>query len=198
MATSGGYSTPSPWRARDRGSILIEMETRDHALSVRVGAGPDGSVTYQVDGPPEALPPVRGRDLERAWYAAREAAIAGSWSTVRGFRFARPDGSHTDLALADPHARCWAGAVDGTVGLGNGYGLALCLRLLALVDLLARARWALPLFRLERDGADLHPSLLSAAAAAPLTAEARFDEISFRASLPLLPTAAAHSTGAPA
>lgn len=178
----------------------MRMHTHDHAPSVRVGPGPDGSVTYLVDGPPEALPPVRGRDLERAWYAAREAAIAGSWSAVRGFRFRRADGSHTDLALADPHARCWAGAVDGTVGLGSGYGLALCLRLLALVDLLAHARWALPLCRLERDGADLHPSLLSAAATAPLTAEARFDEISFRASLAVLPSvpAAAHRTGAPA
>ena len=175
------------------------MECEDHHLSVRVGAGPDGSVTYLVDGPPEALPRVRGRDLEHAWYAAREAAIAGTWSRVRGFRFHRPDGSHTDLALADPHARCWAGAVDGTVGLGSGYGLAICLRLLALVDLLARARWTLPLFRLERDGADLHPSLLAAAATAPLTAEARFDEISFRANLSLLPLpAAAHRTGATA
>ncbi len=175
------------------------METKDFSPSVRVGSGPDGSVTYLVDGPPEALPPVRGRDLERAWYAAREAAIAGSWSTVRGFRFRRPDGSHTDLALADPHARCWAGAVDGTVGLGNGYGLALCLRLLALVDLLARARWALPLFRLERDGADLHPSLLSAAATAPLNPDARFDEISFRANLGVLPSAQApRRTGATA
>ena len=32
---------------------------------IRVGAAPDGSVTYLVDLPPEALPPVRGRDLER-------------------------------------------------------------------------------------------------------------------------------------
>lgn len=176
------------------------MESRDPSPKVQVGAGPDGSVTYLVDVPPEALPPVRGRDLERAWYAAREAAIAGSWSAVRGFRFRRADGSHTDLALADPHARCWAGAVDHTVGLGSGYGLALCLRLLALVDLLAHARWARPLFRLEPDGADLHPSLLSAAAAAPLTAEARFDETRFRARLdvPLPPPAApTRLTGAP-
>jgi len=35
----------------------------------------------------------------------------------------------------------------------------------------------------RRDGADLHPSLLRAAASAPLTAEARFDETSFRARL---------------
>jgi hypothetical protein len=158
------------------------MEAQAQPL-VRVDAGPNGSVTYLVDVPPEALPPVRGRDLERAWYAAREAAIAGTWSRVRGFRFSRPDGSHTDLALADPHALCWAGAVDRTVGLGSGYGLALCLRLLALVDLLARARWAIPFFRLERDGADLHPDLLHTAATTPLTAEARFDEMRFRASL---------------
>jgi len=172
------------------------MESQEHSPFVQVGAGPDGSVTYLVDAPPEALPPVRGRDLERAWYAAREAAIAGSWSTVRGFRFRRADGSHTDLALADPHARCWAGAVDLTVGLGNGYGLALCLRLLALVDLLAHARWALAFCRLERDGADLHPTLLRAAATSPLTAEARFDEMSFRACMALLPSPAAELAGA--
>ena len=69
------------------------------------------------------------------------------------------------------------GAVDGTVGLRNSYGLSVCLRLLALVDLLARVRWADSLCLLRRDGADLHPSLLGAAASTPLTAEARFDEI---------------------
>jgi hypothetical protein len=160
------------------------MSTREHPPSVQVGATREGAFTYLVDMPPEALPPVRGRDLERAWYAARDAAISESWGAVRGFRFRRPDGSHTDLALADHDARCWVGAVDGTVGLGNSYGLSLCLRLLALVDLLARATWALPLFRLQRDGAELHPSLLRTAATTPLTAEARFDETRFRTSLP--------------
>jgi hypothetical protein len=149
--------------------------------TVRVGVGPDGSVTYLVDVPPEELPAVRGRDIERAWYAARDAAIASAWGAVRGFRFRRRDGTTTDLALADRDALCWAGAVDGTVGMGNCYGLSLCLRLLALVDLLARAHWATPLFRLARDGAELDPSLLRAAATAPLTAEARFDEALFRA-----------------
>ena len=74
-------------------------------------------------------------------------------------------------------------AVDGTVGLRNSYGLSVCLRLLALVDLLARVRWADPLCLLRRDGADLHPSLLGAAASMPLTAEARFDEFGFRSRL---------------
>lgn len=173
------------------------MNTSPHSPSVRVGAGPDGTLTYLVDVPPEALPPVLGRDLEHAWYAARDAAISQSWGAVRGFRFCRPDGSHTDLALADRDARCWAGAIDGAVGIGTGYGLSLCLRLLALVDLLARVDWALPLLRLEPDGAELHPSLLRTAATAPLTAEARFDETRFRTSLPpflLAPAGAQMST----
>jgi hypothetical protein len=159
------------------------MDAFEQPLSVRVGHGPDGSVTYSVDLPPESLPEVQKRDLERAWYAAREAALAQHWGVVRGFRFHRPDGSHTDLALADRDARCWAGAVDRTVGIANGYGLSLCLRLLALVELLARARWALPLLRLEPDGAELHPALLRAAASVALTPDARFDENSFRNSL---------------
>ena len=156
------------------------MDASEQPLSVRVGHGPDGSITYEVDTPPEALPAVRQRDLKRAWYAAREAALSQQWGVVRGFRFDRPDGSHTDLALADRDARCWAGAVDRTVGIASGYGLSLCLRLLALVELLARARWALPLLRLEPDGADLHPALLRAAANVELNADARFDEASFR------------------
>jgi hypothetical protein len=175
------------WRPARRRPIVALME---HARepgqqppTVRVDVLASGMLTYVVDAPPEALPPVRGRDLERAWYAAREAAMAATWGTVRGFRFRRPDGSFTELALADRDACCWAAAVDRIVGLRSFYGLSLCLRLLALVDLLARARWAIPLCRLERDGADLHPSLLHAASATPLTAEARFDEGGFRSRL---------------
>ena len=130
--------------------------------------------------PPEALPSVCKRDLELAWHSARDAALAEQWGAVRGFRFQRPDGTWTDLALADRDARCWVGAVDRTVGIGSSYGLSLCLRLLALVDLLAHSRWALPLLRLERDGADLHPALLRTAATIALTPEARFDETGFR------------------
>jgi hypothetical protein len=156
------------------------MEPSEHRSSVRIGAGPDGSLTYFVELSPEDLPPVHRRDIERAWYAARDAALAQRWGVARFFRFQRPDGSYGDLALADRDACCWADAVDGMVGLCNSYGLSVCLRLLALVDLLARVRWADSLCLLQRDGADLHPSLLRAAASAPLTAEARFDEAGFR------------------
>jgi hypothetical protein len=72
------------------------------------------------------------------------------------------------------------GAVDRSVGLASAHGLSLCLRLLALVDLLARAPWVRPLYKLARDGAEFHPALLRAAASQPLTADARFDEAAFR------------------
>src|SRR3984885_2252006 len=148
--------------------------------TIRVGGGPDGLMTYLIDLPPEALPSVCKRDLERAWYAAREAALAERQGAVRGFRFKRPDGTHTDLALTDCDARCWVGAVDRSVGIANASGLSLCLRLLALIDLMAHAPWARSLFHLARDGAEFHPALLKAAASQPLTRDARFDEAGFR------------------
>ncbi len=145
-------------------------------------------MTYLVDLAPETLPPVCGRDLERAWEAARQAAAAQSWDSARLFRFRRADGSTSDLALADPDACCWAGAVDRLASIASSYGLSLCLRLLALIDLLARSRWARGLFSIGPDGAELHPALVRAAAQAALNAEARFDESGFRSRLATLPT----------
>ena len=177
------------------------MKLFDPSLPVRIGRSPHGVLTYFVDLPPEDLPAVRGRDVDLAWNAARQAAISAIWGAPRGFRFRLTDGSFTDLALADRDASCWAAAVDGTVGLASSYGISLCLRLLALVDLLACAPWTSPLFRLARDGAELDPALLRAAAVAPLNAEARFDEGSFRARLApfvLNTPEAAHLFGAPA
>jgi len=175
-----------------------ESEAPGHAAGViAVGASPDGTLTYLVALPPESLPPVRGRDLAAAWDAAREAALARIRGAARGFCFRARDGSLTRLALADADARCWADAVDSTVGMHTSYGLSLCLRLLALIDLLARARWAGGLFRLAADGADLHPALVRAAATLPLTPEARFDEVSFRARLDGMFAAAPGFSGAP-
>ena len=159
------------------------MDAPDTITPIRVGAGPDGSLTYLVTLPPEALPPVSRRDLERAWYAARQAALSEQWGIVRVFRFLRPGGEHSDLVLADRDASCWAAAVDARHGMATRHGLSLCLRLLALVDLLAQSPWALPLLRLARDGAEPDPALLAVAATEPLTAEARFDQTGFRARL---------------
>jgi hypothetical protein len=151
--------------------------------AVRVLTRADGALTYLIGVAPEALPPVRPRDLAAAWDAARAAATAEAWGAPRFFRFRRADETVVDLALADPDASCWAAAVDGTVGLASALGLSLCLRLLGLVDLLATAVWAKPLVSLRRDGAEIDPALLLAAATLPLTREARLDEIRVQASV---------------
>jgi hypothetical protein len=155
-----------------------------HATQRIRAANADGVLTYLIDLPPEAMPAVRPRDLAAAWDAARAAALAERWGPPRLFRFRRDDGGHTDLALADVDATAWAAAVDATADMHSSNGLSLCLRLLALVDLLANAPWAAALFTLRRDGAQLSPALLQAASTAPLTREARFDQASFRATLP--------------
>jgi hypothetical protein len=150
---------------------------------IQVAATADGTLTYLVALPPEDLPAVRARDLDAAWHRARAAAIGAQWGALRLFRFRRADGSHTDLALADPDAACWAAAADTVAPLAGAYGLSLCLRLLALVALMARTPWARPWFTLRRDGADIAPALLAAAAQAPLTREALFDPDALRAKL---------------
>jgi hypothetical protein len=173
-------SGSSDWRGAARRSIFQAMNSSHPRTPIQVGAAPDGSLTYLVNLPPEALPPVTSRDLERAWYAARRAALAEQWGAVRVFRFRRADGGHSDLVLADRDASCWAGALDAMYGMSTRRGLSLCLRLLALVDLLAHAPWAVPLLRLARDGAEPDPVLLQVAATEPLTHEARFDQTGFR------------------
>jgi hypothetical protein len=154
---------------------------------VQVAAGADGAVVYRLGTPPEGLPAVRSRDLAAAWDAARDAARSAEWGAATRFRFDRDDGTSTELALADPDARCWATAVGRVAALRTPYGVSLCLRLLALVDLLARARWAAGLLAFEAGLVRLHPALLRLAAASPLSTEGLFDEQSFRASLATLP-----------
>lgn len=152
----------------------------DDSPRVRVAEAASGARTYLVDMAPEAMPPVRPRDLHAAWENARSAALAEHWGRPLLLRFRRPEGESTELALADADACCWAAAVDQTVGLGSAYGLSVCLRLLALVDVLARAAWAVPLVTLRRDGAAIDPGLLRAAARVPLTRDANFDATSLR------------------
>jgi hypothetical protein len=79
------------------------------------------------------------------------------------------------LEIADPDARIWAEAVDRDADLASRAGMAACLRLLALVDLLARSRALDHLLDLDPRGAELHPRLLAAAARLPLDAAGRFD-----------------------
>jgi hypothetical protein len=160
--------------------------------AIQVGATQDGALTYLIDHPPADLPGVRSRDLVAAWSSAREAAHHQAWGEARAFRFIGHDGRTTDIAVRDADARCWASAVDRAAGLGTAYGLSLCLRLLALVDLLASASWTARLVAIDTDGAELHPALLRLAAEARLTEDARFDEPSFFARLNGLPQPGRH------
>ncbi len=145
------------------------------ASSIAVGVAPDGALTYFVPVPPGELPPVRGQDLMAAWTTAHEAARQGSWGQRRQFCFRSPEGGITELALRDVDACCWAAAIDRTLGLGSLHGLSVCLRLLALVQLIGGAGAAGGLFAIEAGDAALHPALWRAAAESPLTDTAGFD-----------------------
>ena len=163
--------------------------------TIEVASAANGTLTYLIHDAPGALPPVHRRDLLAAWDAARaEALVASMPGCRRAFRFARPDGGTTDLSLSDPDARCWANALDRRSSMASPYGLSVCLRLLALIDLLAASPWARGHMELHPTGAELHPQLLRLAAETRLTDEARFDEAAFRAGLiAALPPASAQT-----
>lgn len=157
------------------------------APPIRCGTDTAGRMLYRIGGTPAALPPVTTAELADAWEAARAAALAAPAAAAAGsgepaprlFRFDDGTGP-TDLVLFDREARCWADAVDRQRPLGTRGGLSLCLRLLGLIDLLARAPWARRFCVLRRDGAELDRSLLAAAARLPLTIDGRLDETGVR------------------
>jgi hypothetical protein len=144
-------------------------------------------LVYRVTLPPEAMPPVTIRDLEQAWDEARAAALSSSGAAHRQFSFRGADGRIATFDLDDRDARLWAGAVDRVSGLATLGGISLCLRLLALIDLMANSPWAFGFMTPKRDGARVDRALLKAAARADLTEEARFDEASLRRILPERP-----------
>jgi hypothetical protein len=153
--------------------------------TIRVAEDAEGGLAYAVPCPPEALPAVAPRALRAAWRAAHDRARAGGWGPPRTLLFAREDAPPSTLALADRDARAWAEAVDRDADLATLGGLALCLRLLALVEVMGRAAWLRPYFALGPEGAELHPALLGAAATLPLDAAARFDAEALRRLLSL-------------
>lgn len=152
-------------------------------LQIQVAAAPDGTPTYAIPGPPAALPEVSPAALLAAWEAARVAAANGHWGAPRLLLF-RTESGAMRIALTDRDACCWAEAVDRLQDLGTARGLALCLRLLALIDAMGRAPDLSGLFEVTADGVVLHPALLRAAARLPLDGAARFDVAALSHSLP--------------
>ena len=139
-------------------------------------SAPDGSIVRLIPYAPDQLPPVQKRDIEMAWELAKAVRHPGPKQI---FRFCS-----LDLVIADPDAAAWAQAVDATASLATPHGLSLCLRLLALVALMAEPILLRGWFSLSRGGATLSPALLQAAALAPLNASGGFDETALRALLP--------------
>ena len=84
------------------------------APPVRVGRGHDGTFIYALALGPEDLPPVRARDLEAAWDAARTRPSGED--VARVFQFEGAAGP-LDLAVAGKAARRWAAAAVGVDGL---------------------------------------------------------------------------------
>lgn len=146
---------------------------------IRTEILPSGALRHEVAVLPAALPAVAPAALEAAWEVARAAADAGLWGPARLLVFS----DQASIALTDPDAACWAEAMARHVGLDSLPGLSLCLRLLALVDVLGRAAWLRGMFSLGPDGAEFHPALLAAAAAAPLAATGGFEDGALRGML---------------
>lgn len=166
---------------------------------IRVVPEAGGCLTYAVRGMPGGLPAVPPAALLVAWQAAHRHAAAGQAGPPRRLLFLREDGEATAIAIADRDARSWAEAVDRAADLGTRRGLALCLRLLALVEVMTRSTWLAGLFDVTAEGVDLHPALLRAAATMPLDAGARFDAAALRGLLSRsLPVRAPARAGAPA
>lgn len=148
-------------------------------MSVITTALPSGALRHEIGVAAGALPAVPPASLEAAWDAARASAEAGLWGPARLIAF--EDG--VEIALTDTDAACWAEAMSRRQGLDSLNGLALCLRLLALVEVLGRATWLRGLFAITAEGAEFHPALLAAAARAPLDPTGRFEDGPLRAML---------------
>ncbi len=152
--------------------------------AIRTESGPRGEILHLIPHPAAILPAVTKRDLEQAWDAAREAAQAPQTAATHFFRFSQGAAPPLDLVLTDPDAAAWAGAVDRIADLSTAHGISVCLRLLALVELMGRAAWTRAWFTLSRAGLEFHPALLQAAALSPLTDTGGFAETALRALLP--------------
>jgi hypothetical protein len=138
---------------------------------------------HRLAFPPEQLPSVDPSNLAKAWRAATIGAETGlvlQLGDIEGVEF-RWDSGESIFLFADLDASCWAAAIDRLYGLDNTLGVTTLFRLLALIELVARADWLQPLFRLgHRDGPLLDPEVLHLAATQPLTASARFEATEFR------------------
>jgi hypothetical protein len=157
------------------------------AAKLRSQTTADGKIFRLIPSLPAGLPAVTKRDLEQAWEAANAAASSPSVPPItHGFRFSNGAAAPLDFVLTDRDAASWAGGIDAIADLSTIHGVSVCLRLMALVELMSRAAWTRRWFTLTRAGLTFHPALLTAAALTPLTQTGGFAETALRALLPEL------------
>src|SRR4051812_19652671 len=147
---------------------------------------PDTPLIHRLAMAPEELPAVTPSDLVEAWKVATLGAEVGmvlQHGDIEGVEF-RWAGGESRFMFADLDGSCWAAALDRRYGLENPRGIAILFRLLALIDLMARAEWLRPLFSIgAEDGVRVDPDLLRLAADQPLTPSARYDAAEIRRKL---------------
>ena len=149
-------------------------------MRVDRGDGPGGEIRLALSEPPSALPCVTKRDLEQAWEIAQAGGVPAMGAPRIRFAAQPP----VELVLEDRDAAAWVSAVERGIGLSSAYGVSVCLRLLALVALMAQAGWVRDWFALGRAGTEIRPELLRAAALVRLNESGGFDETAIRALLP--------------
>ncbi len=148
-------------------------------MDIKSAEGPGGGLLLVVSAPASALPCVTKRDMELAWEVAQAAGVAAGVARIKFV--AEPP---VELVLEDRDAAAWVAALERRIGLSTAYGVSVCLRLLALVAVMAQAGWARDWFALAQGGGEIRPELLQAAALAPLNETGGFDETALRALLP--------------
>ena len=140
---------------------------------------PDGRKMVCAPFGAQALPPVGISDLGKAWEVASMAAEDGlvtEDTDPEGVVFKDKYGDAIQLEFDDFDALCWATAINRSYGLTTVKGLSLCLRMLALYQVMAESPWALTFFTFDRKNRlKIDKALMAAAAVTQLTADGRFD-----------------------
>ena len=106
-----------------------------------------------------------------------EVRLSQGESDHEGVVFVNPLGVAVSLKFYDLDAHCWAAAIHCTFGLLIVNGLAICLRILALYQLMTVAPWVRPRFSYDpKLGLTINKSQFTAAANALLTEDGCFDQ----------------------
>ena len=143
-----------------------------------------GRITILVTCPIQDLPAVRPAELKQAWDTASVAVRQGLRLTDNdpyGLAFKDRSGQSVDLIFHDSDAHLWAVAIHRAFDLSTIKGLSLCLRMLALYQLMAGQSWARCCFKVDKNRPiTIENRLLREAALTNLTETGGFDQAALK------------------